>query len=575
MGIKSIKPWFCKLFSQVRSRISLIWKNTSRFCKFYWIKLQKIVQKFDVSNNYRVIFLVSFTAFLLVFLQIMLFCKCILKNDPIKLTKKHVNSNNNRIEIYDRNGILLAKDIASYDLYIRPYQILDAPAELEKISKIIPKIKNKIPKITEIAALKSKDKVARILVQMGLSDIDRRNLLENGVVGIEFDMKKTRHYLMDNLFAHIIGVTSDDGEGLSGIEKAISQNRIPFEDKVQLSVDVKIQSIMHDSLKNIMQKHKAKGAFGVFIDVNTGEILAGVSLPDYNPNDKSTMTFDNAFNRFSLGTYELGSIFKIINLTLATKHNIPMDRVYDISKDLIVDGKSLGEMQRKRDFMTTEEVLLYSSNIGSGKILLDVGAENQRILFEDLGLTSRVKLELPELGNVMVPSKRDWRGVRAVTMAYGHGIAVTQLHYIRALAAILNGGKLVDLTLLKRGEMNKFYAKDVLDAEISHKMRALVRRVVQEGAGRSAKSAFYDIGGKSGTAIKIKSTGGYDKTKNLVSFFSAFPMNNPKYAMIISLDEPEWKDENRLSLTGGGVFGATAREIIHSSAFFLGVEKVQ
>lgn len=574
--LQRLKFYFSEKFRYFINKLKGYLNKILRNFKYLILQIKLLILRIDRHSEYRIYTIIAIIFILFVILQIALFVVCIAGDSVNKIThKKYLNLNDERIEIYDRNGVLLAKDVASYDLYLRPYQILNVPEEIRKIGKIIGKIKYKEGKIIENAMLKQKDKNARILIQMGISEIDRKTLLENGVIGIEFDIKKTRYYLTENLFCHIIGVTSDDGEGISGIEKSISQNRVPFEDKVVLSVDSRIQSVLHDSLSQVVKEYNAQGAFGVFIDINTGEILAGVSLPDYNPNDKSTMTFDTAFNKFSLGTYEFGSIFKIINHTLAVENEIPMNKVYDISEDLVVDGKSISEMQRKRNTMTTEEVLMYSSNIGSGKILLEIGAEKQRELFERLGLTSRIKLELPEVGNVMIPSKRDWRGIRAVTMAYGHGIAVTQLNYIRALATILNGGKLINLTLVKRNELNPLYFEDVIDEKVSEKMRELVRKVVLYGAGRAAKSEFYDIGGKSGTAIKLKATGGYDKKKNLISFTVAFPMKEPKYAMIISLDEPQWSDAQRMELTGSTVLGRVAKEIVHSSAFFLGIEKVK
>ena len=312
----------------------------------------------------------------------------------------------------------------------------------------------------------------------------------------------------------------------------------------------------------------------MMINAKTGEIIAGVSLPDYNPNNKATITPDNMFNRFSLGVYEFGSIYKVLNATLAIENGIPISKRYDVKNDLVIDGKKISDMKKSRETMSLEEIVMFSSNIGSGRVLLDVGADKQREFYDAIGLTSRMNFELPERGKPIFPDKRNWRGMTAVTMAYGHGIATTQTAFLRGTCGVLNDGKMFDITLLKK-RSSPYYTGYVISKNTSQKVKDLMRNVIEYGAGQRAKSKYYDIGGKSGTAIKILNTGGYSKGKNLLSFFAATPISDPEYAIIISLDEPKSDNVSRFALVGGVILGPVAKEIIESSAVLLGIENTK
>ncbi|WP_161982835.1 peptidoglycan D,D-transpeptidase FtsI family protein [Candidatus Deianiraea vastatrix] len=497
---------------------------------------------------------------------------------PVKNSayKKWLHADDEHPRIVDRNGEILAQDINSYDLYFRPYNVLNIENELLKISEILPRVKSRYKKILEKSMEKKGSKNTSILIQFGISDRERKKLLENGVIGLEFQVKKTRYYIHGSLFSHIIGLISDDGKGVSGIEKSISQGKIKPDENgfVNLSVNLQIQRILHTILTDTMKTNEAKGAFGMIADVKTGEIIAASSLPDYNPNDKSSMTFDRAFNKFSLGVYEFGSIFKLINTALALENGLPTSKVYTIKDDLELNGYKITDFVKRRDVMTLEEVVMYSSNIGSGKIALEIGHDKQREFFYNLGFGEKMNLEIPENGGFLMPQKQNWHGITSVTLSYGHGIAITQAHLLRAMISILNNGKFTNLTLLKNGN-NVILDKSIISQETSSKMLSIMRKIVQFGAAKSLKSPHYDIGGKSGTAIKLLNKGGYSKEKNLLSIFAAFPMSDPKYAMVISLDEPKWSAERRLSLTGGGTLGRATSGLIEQMGLFLKIPKMQ
>ncbi len=536
--------------------------------------IKRYIKTLDESNEVRIRFAIYFLSFLALILISRILIISFFNFD--KKTQKAETVYEREVQIFDRNGKILVKNAFSYDLYFRPIDMLDLKSELDKTMKIIPRIKPRYDKILSKMVEKRDKKNGIVLGQFAISDWERRSLLDAGVVGVFFEEKRSRYYVHSNLFSHLIGICDESGIGIAGVEKSIYNGNIKDEDgKVFLSLDVDVQRILHQELSNLMTQKEALGAAGMIADIKTGEVIAAVSLPDFNPNNKEGFA-ENMFSRFSSGVYEFGSIFKLINTALALKNKIPLNKVYDISQDIKFGSRSIGDMKRRLNSMTTEEIVMYSSNIGSGKIALEVGAHNQREFFYELGLANKVGLEIPENATPILPKKSLWRDITSVTLSYGHGIAVTQGNVLRAIISILNKGRFTDLTiLLNKKDNSEYYGMSVIDEKNSRLMQRVMRNVVQFGAGQKAKSQFYDIGGKGGTAIKLDERGHYSKRKNMLSFVAAFPMNEPKYAIIISLDEPKWKDDvSRFSVTGGGILGGPMKEIIERLGFFAKIDKM-
>lgn len=573
--LNKIKSCKTSLLTLIKINTIKASSNLLQFFRFVYVKIKRYIRLLDSSEDSRIRFSVYFVAFLTIIL-----IARILTISIFTFEKKQKKSNNvyeKEVVILDRNGKILVKNTFSYDLYFRPSDMLDPKVELDKTVNIIKRMKPRYDKILEKMMEKKNKKGAIVLGQFGISDWERVSLLDSGVVGAAFEEKKSRHYVYSNLFSHLIGICDDTGKGISGIEKSLYNGDVKNENgKVFLSVDVDVQRILHQELLTLVEQKNALGAAGMIADIKTGEVIAAVSLPDFNPNNKEGFA-ENMFSRFSSGVYEFGSIFKIINTALALKNNIPLDKVYDISEDIRFGSRSISDMRKRRNKMTTEEIVMYSSNIGSGKIALEVGPDAQREFFYEIGLADKVGLEIPENSKPILPKKANWRDITSVTLSYGHGIAVTQGNVLRAIVSILNDGRFTDLTVLKdKNKDGEYIGMSVVSEKISKTMRRVMRNVVQFGAAGTAKSSFYDIGGKGGTAIKLDENGKYSKKKNMLSFVAAFPMNEPRYALIISLDEPKWRDDvSRFSMTGGGVLGKPMREIIERLGFFAKIDKIK
>jgi cell division protein FtsI (penicillin-binding protein 3) len=473
-----------------------------------------------------------------------------------------------RGNIYDRNGIILADDAKSYDLYLEPANIPDISDNLDRLSMTLSDIFPRKERIFASLEAKRSTKKARVLIKQNISEDEKNQIIYNGVVGVNFEESSRRYYRFANKTSHIVGLISRDKAGLSGVEKYFD-NELSFGKDINLSIDINVQSIVHETVKNVLTELRGTGAGAVMVKVNTGEVIAAVSLPDFDPNDTSTLNNNNMFNRFSLGSYELGSIFKIFNTAIAIENGLSMTKLYDVHSDLEADKKKISDFKKgSRSVMTIPEILMYSSNIGSGLVLQEFGHDKQRDFFERIGLLEKVRIEIPEIGRSIYPEKNEWKGMNAITMSYGHTIAVTPLHFIRAFANLIHGYK-KDLTIIKKSDTIE--NEDVLmERDGVLQLRSILSDVITKGAGKRAHSIYYEVGGKSGTAIKNKARGGYDKDMNLLSFASFFPVDNPEYAMLIFVDNVSSK-ANRELFVGGRQIGPMVKNIIDASGPIMGI----
>jgi cell division protein FtsI (penicillin-binding protein 3) len=479
-----------------------------------------------------------------------------------------------RPDLVDRNGEILATDIKMASLYAEPRNIIDPDEAAELITSVLPDLSaSKLRK-------KLSGKAGFAWVKREITPTQRTQIHDLGIPGIGFLTENRRFYPGGPASAHIVGLVNVDNQGIAGIEKHVDDNwlgdlhqagfaRGEELDPVELSIDVRVQHILRDEILGAIERYKAIAATGVVLDVETGEVLAMVSYPDFDPNDPVDANRSDRLNRMSAGAFEVGSVFKIFTLAMALDSGVVSlnDRV-DASKPIRSGRFTINDFHGKYRVLSVPEVFIYSSNIGSARLALEVGSDYQQDFLNKLGLTSRIKTDLPEIASPIVPKK--WTDLTTMTVAFGHGIAVTPLQVAVADAALVNGGKLIPPTFMKRSrEAAAGLAEQVVSAQTSDAMRYLVRLNVERGSGRRAEVEGYRVGGKTGTAEKVED-GRYSASKRLNSFLAAFPMDDPKYVVFVVIDEPKPEKEG-LGATAARNAAPTVRAVIRRSAALLGV----
>jgi cell division protein FtsI (penicillin-binding protein 3) len=466
--------------------------------------------------------------------------------DRASLQPSFTHTINTRNEIVDRNGNLLAVDLAIVSLYAIPKLLFDPVYTAAKLCEIFPELKkNELTKLLQSG--KSFAWIQRNITPK------QQNMVNNlGIPGLEFEKGTKRLYTQGSLFSHLLGYVNTDNEGLAGIEKQFDARlRDPKAGKLKLSLDIRVQNIVHNELRKSIEEFKAKGGVGIVMDANNGEIISMVSLPDFDPHKPNLAKPEHLFNQFSLGVYEIGSIMKGITIAMAIESKaVSLRDVYYVKAPIKAARFVIHDYKPKFSYLSVPEIFMYSSNIGTSMISLEVGGTRQRKFLKQFGFFDNLKIELPEKGQPLYPSEKNWSDISTMTISFGHGIAVTPLHFIRAANALVNGGYIYEPTLLehKQDEQASPITK-VLSEETSNTMRKLMRLTVEHGSGKKANSPGYLVGGKTGSAEKAKSTG-YSKSEKLSLFFSAFPINNPRYVVLVILDDP--RPNANTPYTGGG-----------------------
>jgi cell division protein FtsI (penicillin-binding protein 3) len=391
-----------------------------------------------------------------------------------------------------------------------------------------------------------------------------------GIPGLHFQREERRVYPQGSLTSHIVGFAGTDSVGLGGLEKQFDGMLRDGAQPLKLSLDVRIQHILREEIGRQMVKFDGIGGAGVMLDANTGEVIAMVSLPDFDPNLTGTAAEDARFNRATLGVYEMGSTFKIFNTALALDSgSATMKSGYDATNPIRIARFTINDYHAKRRWLSVPEIFMYSSNIGSVKMALDFGSDAQRGFMDKLGFLAPVSVELPERGTPMAPSP--WRQINTMTIAFGHGIAVSPLHLASGVASIVNGGTRWPVTVLKRDPAVRAVGKQVISKRTSKQMRQLLRLVVENGTGRKAAAEGYLVGGKTGTAEKPGKSGAYARKALLSSFVAAFPIHDPRYVVLVMIDEPKGNKESHGYATGGWVAAPAVRRIVSRSAPLLGL----
>ncbi|MBC00714.1 MAG: cell division protein [Rhodobacteraceae bacterium] len=480
-----------------------------------------------------------------------------------------------RPDLLDRNGQILATDIKTASLYAEPRKIIDVDEALEGIASVLPELG------TDAVRRRLASNAGFIWLKRELTPRQRTKLHDLGIPGIGFLEENSRFYPGGPTASHIVGSVNVDNKGISGMELAVDKawlgelqdlgfasDRRPMEG-VSLSVDLRVQHVVRDELAKALDRYKAIAGVGIVLDVRTGEVIGMSSLPDFDPNDRAQALEKNRLNRATGGVFEMGSVFKAFTVAMALDSGkVTMDDSFDATRPLRVGRRTINDFHGKRRILSVAETFIYSSNIGTAKMMLAAGVDTQKAFMERIGLTTRTETDLPEVATPLLPPK--WNELAAMTISFGHGISVTPMQTAVATAALVNGGRLIPPTFTPRSEAEaNELAQQVIDPRTSEIMRYLFRLNVLSGSGRRAEVPGYVVGGKTGTAEKIEN-GRYVSDKRRNSFLSAFPMDDPRYVVLVVLDEPKPEREG-IGATAGLNTAPTTSAIIRRIAPTLGV----
>ncbi len=474
-----------------------------------------------------------------------------------------------RAPVVDRNGVLLASSLNTASLYADARAVLDPERDARRLATVLPDLD-----VAETAARLASGK-AFVWLQRNLTPQAQYRVNRLGIPALGFRREERRLYPHGSLAAHVLGYTDIDNQGIAGIERALNEDLLRqggSGEAVALSLDVRVQFALHEELRAAMERFQAQGAAGVVLDAGSGEVLGMVSLPDFDPNRPNDTPADSRFNRISLGVYELGSVFKIFTVALGLESGVTsMRKGYDATHPIRISRFTIRDDHAKKRWLSVPEIFMYSSNIGAAKMALDAGIDAQRAMLRRLGLLSKPGIELSEVGKPLAPAR--WREINAMTIAFGHGVAVSPLQLASGVAAVVNGGLLLPPTLLKRDPARPLVGTRVLSEATSDKMRRLMRLVVEKGTGRQAEAKGYLVGGKTGTAEKSGDKG-YRRKALLSSFVAAFPMHAPRYVVYVLLDEPKGDEKTFGFASAGWTAAPTVGRVINRIAPVLGVRPV-
>lgn len=460
-----------------------------------------------------------------------------------------------RADVVDRNGVLLATSLPVVSLYANPGEILDAAEAAAKIATVLPEVDREQLR----ARLASSGRF--VWIKRNLTPREQYDVNRLGIPGLAFQGGERRVYPQGRAAAHVLGFTDVDGRGIAGIEKKFDGRLAEGEEALALSIDVRVQDILREELAQQMTRFRAIGAAGIVLDAETAEVLAMVSLPDFDANDSAGVAgSEAAFNRATKGVYEMGSTFKLFTTAMALDSGtVGLRDGYDASRPIQIARFTITDFHGKNRWLSVPEILVYSSNIGTAKMALDVGVRLQREYLGAFGMLKTSPVELPETGAPLAPAR--WREINTMTIAYGHGLAVSPLQLASGVAALVNGGVLRPATVFKRDPGKIPEGTAAISEETSRHMRELMRLVVLYGTGKMANVPGYAVGGKTGTADKLMGRG-YRRDARMASFVGAFPIHAPRYVVLIMVDEPKGNASTQGYATGGWIAAPVVRRVV-------------
>ena len=496
-----------------------------------YLETNKKNKMFKKSNNFqdRIYLLFFFFFSLVLIFSIKITFISLDKKNIRNLERQNTKFSLLRRDIVDRNGVIISRNINTFHAAIDPKLLKDKKKFLIKLRLHFPDLP-----IDKIQKKLEKNKYFRI--KKRIDEVEKEKFWSLGEKAIKFEPFQARMYTHANLFSHIIGQVDYDNYGVSGIEKYFDRdlkNKDLIDKPLKLTLDSNIQFIINKELNNAIKTFDATGGGALLIDVNNGDILSLISLPNFDINQRSTISDKKYLNKITKGVYELGSIFKTFTVALALEHKL-------VEKDTIIQNiprkircsiHEITDMKEHPKNLSVEEILVRSSNVGSAILAKKIGEENFKNFLKKTKITKNPVIELQEVGS---PHQIKWNKCKLETISFGHGITTTPLQVTALYAAMSNGGKLITPSLIKDRKIEK--PKNIISSNTSYELRNILRKVVSSKYGTASladKDGYY-VGGKTGTAE------GYGNKKNRINnFISIFPSNEPNYALFVMLENPK------------------------------------
>ncbi|MFZ0205325.1 MAG: penicillin-binding protein 2 [Roseiarcus sp.] len=452
-----------------------------------------------------------------------------------------------RPDLLDRNGQVLATDVRTLSVFAEPRRIIDKDEAVELITAVLPDVNAK-----ELRERLSSKK-GFVWVKRQVTPKEQQEIFHLGLPGVGFVPENKRVYPNGPIGAHVIGFVDKDNIGIAGMEKYLDQQSLtdphvagftvdPDSLKpVRLSLDLKATHALRDELEAGLEKYQAKAGAGAIMDVNTGEIIALESLPDYDPNDPPDMTKESSkdkINRINVGVYEMGSTFKAISISMALDSGkVNLGSRIDARDSLRYGRFTIHDFHATHRVLTVPEVFTHSSNIGTARMALMVGVQGHQAFLRKMGQLDRLRTELPESAEPLVPKR--WTELNTMTIAFGQGLNVAPIQALMAVAALVNGGHMIVPTFLTRNEADAMASSHrVVSEQTSESMRYLMRSNATHGSASFANIEGYYVGGKTGTADKIIH-GHYSQDKVFTTFMAITPADKPKYLYMVLYDQPQ------------------------------------
>ena len=479
-----------------------------------------------------------------------------------------------RPDLIDRRGKLMATDIRVPALYGEPRRVIDPDEAVEALSSVLPDVdyQDWHRKLSSGAGF--------VWLRREITPKQQADVMALGIPGIGFRNETRRFYPGGPTASHIVGLVNIDNAGTAGMEKYVDDQGLgtlqelgldqsDALEPVRLSVDAGVQHVLRDELVQAMQRYQAIAAGGVILNAKTGEVVAMVSLPDYDPNNPFNALDKDRLNRMSAGTFEMGSTFKAFTTAMALDSGrVNLQSRFDARNPIRYGRFTIDDFHAKRRILSVPETFIYSSNIATAKMAEVVGIEGHREFLARLGLLDRMDTQLPEVARPTEPS--EWKQLNSITISFGHGVSTTPLQTAVAAAALVNGGKLIPPSFLPRSQAQaNAVAAQVIKPETSAMMRYLFRLNVENGSGRRAEVDGFFVGGKTGTAEKVIN-GRYSSDHRFNAFLGAVPMDDPQYVVLVIIDEPK-PEEGQQSATAGLNAAPTVGRVIRRAVPLLGL----
>ena len=517
------------------------------------------------ANRLNIVRLLSLACFMGIGIQVLLLSVA----DETRPTPPATAADIGRGNIIDRNGHILATDIPAIELSANPSEILYPVAAANKLAQVL-----RDRDATELYPLLTRDS-RFVELAWRLAPEKYAEVLALGIPGLYGRKRPVRVYPNGEAAAHLLGAVDKDNVGIAGIELGMEEV-LAAGGEIQLSIDINAQAILRQEMLAQIANYNALGGAAILMDIDSGEVIAMLSLPDYDANYFHTTDDNRRFNRATKGVYEMGSAFKVLNTAIALESGqFTSHDTIDVVSQLVIGDHVISDYHPEDKPLTVAEVLVVSSNKGAARIAEAIGGATQRYYFDKLGMLAALPLEVPEIATPLLPSL--WETAEVMTISYGHGISVTPVHLIAGIASA-SSGLVSTPSLLKQQHYGDFDV-EVFSPTTTSQVRAIMRQVVNHPQGtanlaETPASRGYLVAGKTGTAEKITGDGGYNRKANLTSFVGVFPAHAPRYALLTMIDEPQPQTEGQIHISGGQVAAPVAGRIIQRVAPILGVAVV-